>query len=177
MSTRPANVVDRRSRGRVEADGNLGADVAGVGAQHDHPVGEQHRLLDVVGDDADGLGREIGRSPQLQQLGAQVLGGEHVERGERFVHQQHVRFEHQRAGEADSLAHAARELLGIGGLEAVEADEVDRRSARPCALGGGTPRASRPSSTFCCTVSHGSSAKLWNTIAVPGLAPSNRLPR
>ena len=33
---------------------------------------------------------------------------------------------HQRAREAHPLAHAAGELARVGGLEAVEADEVDR---------------------------------------------------
>ena len=45
--------------------------------------------------------------PQLQQLAAQVLGGEHVEGGERLVHEQHFRLHHQRAGESDALLHAA----------------------------------------------------------------------
>ena len=38
------------------------------------------------------------------------------------------------------------------------------------------PRASKPSSTFCCTVSQGSRAKVWNTIAVPRLHPVTRTP-
>ena len=40
-----------------------------------------------------------------------------------------------------------------------------------------TPRASRPSSTFCCTVSQGNSANVWNTIDTPGLAPVSGVPR
>ena len=65
------------------------------------------------------------RAHKREELGAQVLGGEDVERGERFVHEQGVGFDDERAGEADALAHPAGELLGVGGLEAVEADEVD----------------------------------------------------
>ena len=45
------------------------------------------------------------------------------------------------------------------------------RSAR------GTPRAFRPSSTLSCTVSHGISAKVWNTSAMPGFGPVSALPR
>ena len=37
----------------------------------------------------------------------------------------------ERAREADALAHAAGKLLRIGVLEAVEADEVDRRQRAP----------------------------------------------
>ena len=65
------------------------------------------------------------RCPDAEQFRAEVLGGEHVERGERFVHQQHVRFDHERTGEPHSLAHAPGEFLRVGGLEAVETDLVD----------------------------------------------------
>ena len=64
--------------------------------------------------------------PQVEQVGAQGLGGQHVERRERLVHQQDLRLHDERAGEADALAHAAGKLLRIGGFEAVEADRVDR---------------------------------------------------
>ena len=174
----PVDLVDERFErrrapvaGPFEVDGELGADAAGVRRQHEHAVGEQDRLFDVVGDDEHRPGREVVACPQREQLGAQVLGGEHVERGERFVHEQRVGFDDERAGEADALAHAAGELLGVGGLEAVEADEVDRALGAVAAFGcAATLRASRPSSTFWRTVSHGSSAKVWNTIATPGFA-------
>ena len=41
----------------------------------------------------------------------------------------------------------------------------------------GTPRASSPSSTLACTVSHGISAKVWNTSATPGFGPFSVWPR
>ncbi|MNP00934.1 hypothetical protein D3C76_927330 [compost metagenome] len=41
-------------------------------------------------------------------------------------------------------------------------------SARCSRSAGATPWASRPSSTFCCTVSQGNSAKDWKTMAMPG---------
>ena len=65
--------------------------------------------------------------PEVEEVGAQRLGGQHVERRERLVHQQDVRMHHQRAREADALAHAAGELARIGRLEAVQADQVDGR--------------------------------------------------
>ena len=64
--------------------------------------------------------------PEVEQVGAQGLGGQHVERRERLVHQEDLRLHDERAREADALAHAARQLLRIGGFEAVEADGVDR---------------------------------------------------
>jgi hypothetical protein len=51
-------------------------------------------------------------------------------------------------------------------------------SARAFALGRRyTPCASRPSSTFCCTVSQGNSANDWNTIATPDTGPPIGRPR
>src|SRR3546814_19761669 len=49
-----------------------------------------------------------------------------------FVQHQDIRMHHQRAGETDALAHAARQLARIGRFEAVEADQVDRLQ-RPAA--------------------------------------------
>ena len=64
-------------------------------------------------------------SHKFHEFVAQVLGGEDVEGGERLVHEQDFGLDDQGAGEADALLHAAGELFGIGGLEAVEADGVD----------------------------------------------------
>mmetsp|Transcript_2919 Transcript_2919/g.4942 ORF Transcript_2919/g.4942 Transcript_2919/m.4942 type:complete len:133 (+) Transcript_2919:293-691(+) len=50
-------------------------------------------------------------------------------------------------------------------------------SARLARSASATPAASRPSSTFCCTVSQGNSAKLWNTIAMPWAGPNSGWPR
>ena len=69
--------------------------------------------------------------PEIEEVGAQRFGGQHVERRERLVHQQDVGVDDERAGEADALAHAARQLARIGDLEAVEADEVDRGERAP----------------------------------------------
>ena len=63
--------------------------------------------------------------------------------------------------------HAARQLARVRVLEAVETDQVDRGQRRSRRSRAPTPSASRPASTFCSTVSHGNSAKVWNTIATP----------
>ena len=69
--------------------------------------------------------RHLLAEPQLQQFGAQVLGGKHIERRERLVHEEHFGLDHQRARESDALLHAAGKFFGISRLEAVEADGVD----------------------------------------------------
>ena len=120
-----------------EVDGELGADASGVGREHEDAIGEQDGFFDVVGDDEHGAGGEVVACPEREELGAEVFGGEHVERGERFVHEEGVGFDDEGAGEADALAHAAGELFGVGGLEAVEADEVDGVFGAVAAFGGG----------------------------------------
>jgi len=51
------------------------------------------------------------------------------------------------------------------------------RSALTLRASSGTSRACMASSTFCCTVSHGSRANNWKTMATPGFAPFSGLPR
>ena len=72
------------------------------------------------------LHRQLALRPQIDQVGAQRFRGQHVERAERFVHQQQVGMHHQRARQADALAHAAGQLLRIGAFETAQADQVDR---------------------------------------------------
>ena len=131
------NGSDLRSRGWASCTLEIGADVAGIAAQHDDAVGQQHRLFDVVRDQEDGLGGHGLVGPQLQQLTAQVLGGQHVQGAEGLVHEEHLRLDHQGAGKADALLHAARQFLGIGGLEAVQAHRVQHLHAALAALVGG----------------------------------------
>ena len=117
-------------------DLEVGTNAPRIAAEHDDAVGQQHCLLDVVGHDEDGGRRHLLVEPQLQQLGAQVFGGEDIERRERLVHEEHFRLDHQRARKADALLHAAGELFGIGGFEAVETDGVDHLQRALVALDG-----------------------------------------
>ena len=114
--------------------------------------------------------------PEVEQVGAQRLRGQHVERRERLVHQQDFRLHDERAGEADALAHAAGKLLRIGGFRS----RRGRWCRSPCSARlrvsiAWTPIARGPISTLSSTVSQGNSAKLWNTIATPSAGPVDRL--
>ena len=108
-------------------EGNLevGADVSRIAAEHDNAIGQQYRLFDIVRHNEDGAGGDGLLLPQLEQLAAQVFGGEHVERGEGLIHEEHFGLDDEGACEADTLPHSAGELLGIGGLEAVQTDGVE----------------------------------------------------
>lgn len=67
--------------------------------------------------------------------------------------------------EAHTLPHAPPKAHADRPTEAVEADEVDGCEGSPPDL-----RVAETERfwTFSRTVSHGNSAKLWNTIAIPG---------
>ena len=124
-----------------QVDDALVDDVAGMRAKHDHAVGHLHGLLDVVRHDEDGAHGALGRTlpvlvarEQVNDLAAEVLGRQHVKRREGLVHEEHVGLEHERSRDAHALAHAAAELLGVGVLEAVEADNVDGVERRLGAL-------------------------------------------
>ena len=114
----------------------VGADVSRIAAQHDDAIGQQNRFLNVVRHDENGLGGHGLLGPQLQQFAAQVLGGKHVERGERLVHEKDFRLDDQGARKADPLPHAAGEFLGIGCLKAVQAHRIQHLHAAVMALGG-----------------------------------------
>ena len=64
--------------------------------------------------------------PDALQLEVEPLAGHLVERAERLVEQQHLGLDHERPGDRDPLAHAARQLRGPRLLEALEADELDQ---------------------------------------------------
>ncbi len=80
---------------------------AGIAAEDQDAVGHFDCLLDVVRDHQDALCRDAALDPQVEQVGAQGLGGQHVESGKGLVQQQDGRFDHKRAGKADALPHAA----------------------------------------------------------------------
>ncbi len=126
--------------GLRELDAEIGADVAGIAAEDDDAVGEQDGFFNVVGDDEDGLGGHGLLGPELEEFGAEVFCGEDVEGGERLVHEEDFRLDDEGAGEADALAHAAGEFLGVCGFEAVEADGVEHFHAAFVALFWGRRR-------------------------------------
>ena len=90
--------------------------------EHEHAVGHEHRLLDIVRDIEDGLARPLPEGEQLLHHEGAGLG---IERREGLVHQQHRRVHRERARDAHALPHAARELMRVLVLEAAEAHLLD----------------------------------------------------
>ena len=95
--------------------------VRAVGHQQD-AVGEQDRLIHVVRDHERGLPRV---RHQAQHLVLQGAAGQRVERAERLVHEQQLRPDGERAGDADALLHAARQLRRLAVGRVAEAHEVE----------------------------------------------------
>ena len=91
-------------------DGDLGRDVAHHGQiVGDEQVGQTELLLQV-----------------LQQVDHLALD-RHVERGHRLVADDHARLDRQRAGDADALALAARQLVRIAQRHVgIEADQLQQ---------------------------------------------------
>jgi len=98
--------------------------------EDDHLVGEGERLVDVVGDEDDGLAE---LALQAVELGLQIGADDRVDGTEGLVHQQDVRVARQCAGDADALLLAAGELSGVALRErAVQAhlvQELERLGA------------------------------------------------
>src|SRR5438046_7794005 len=93
-----------------KVDAHLFADARGAGGEDDDAVAEEDGLLDVVGDENDGLTRAL---PELDQLLLHGLARLRVEGAEGLVHQQHLGIERQHARKRHALLHSARQLGGI----------------------------------------------------------------
>ena len=101
---------------------------------HDDAIRQIDRLVDRVRDEQH---RTRVDARQLDQLFLHDDARLRIERAERLVHQQHVRIEHIAAGDGDALLHAARELMRICGLIALQSHQFDlaRDALAACRLG------------------------------------------
>ena len=99
--------------GQVDRDRRL--DPPGAGGEDHHPVGERHRLVDVVGDEQD---RGRGLAPDIDEKALHLRPRLDVEGGEGLVHQEHLRPHREGPRHRHPLAHAARELVRalVGGI-------------------------------------------------------------
>ena len=105
----------------------VGDDAAG--AHHHDAVGEQHRLLDIVGDHDGGHAEPLVQRPVG---GAQRVAGDRIERAERLVHQHDARPRRDGPRHAGALALATGQRMGEARrIVARQLDEVEQlRDAR-----------------------------------------------
>ena len=150
------------------------ADAPGPRRHHEDPVGEEHRLGDAVGDEDDGLACS---RPDAQQLEVHRLARHRVERAEGLVHQQQRRVVHERAAMRDALLHAARELVRVLVLEALEADQPQSARARAWRTRAVAAQDLDRQQHVVEHVRQGSSTGSWNTMPMSRLGPSTGRPR
>ena len=81
-----------------------------MGRQYAYPVGQEHRFLNVVGYENNGL---VGFPPDPQQIHMEFFSRKFIQCGKGLVHQQDLRPDRQGSCNAHSLLHAAAELPGI----------------------------------------------------------------
>ena len=95
-------------------------------------VGEADRLVEVVGDEDDGL---VQHALKTEELILHLAADQRVEGREGFVEEPQVRLDRERAGDADALLLAARKLSGIIGLAAFQPHQFDHLTGAFFALG------------------------------------------
>ena len=121
-----------------------------------HPVAQHQRLAHVVRDEQDRL---AGLRPDVLQLVVERVARLRVERGERLIHQQHLRLQRQRPRQSDALLHPAGKLVDERFLETAQSNQPQvLQSALSIRSARGTPAAANPNATLSCTLSQGNSA-------------------
>ena len=98
-------------------------DAPGGRAHDQHAVGEEDRLVNVMGDEQD-RGLELG--PEPQQVLLHHRARLRIERTEGLVHQQDGRLVGERPRDADPLLHATRKLGRIAMGETGKADHIEQ---------------------------------------------------
>ena len=93
-----------------------------AGVEYRHLAAEFERFAHIVGDEHNGFTQPL---LQIEQLLLQFGANQRIERGKRLVHQQNIGVGRQRAREADALAHAAGERIGIAFFMAAQAHFVE----------------------------------------------------
>ena len=101
--------IAARARTRQLDLGDLADGGAGAVGHHHHAVGEQDRLVNIMGD-ADG--GDLGAAPDLHQHLLQLPPRQAVEHAEGLIQQQQLGRQREGAGDADALAHAVRHIGG-----------------------------------------------------------------
>ena len=141
-------------------------DASGPRRHHHHPVGEEDRLRDGVGDEEDRLAPLL---PDAQQLEAHLLARHRVERPERLVHQQQARDRAAARGRSPRAAACRPRARAGTGLESGEPGQLQQVAGRLAVLPRGRdPSISTENSTLSSTVRQGRSTGCWKTKPTSG---------
>src|SRR6516165_1615703 len=118
-----AGALDRERARPRQRNFHILPHATGTARKYQDPVRQKDRLVDLMGDEQDGLAPLL---PDAHQLRLHDLAGLRIERGERLIHQQNLRVDGERAREIDALAHAAGELARMVMLEPFEPHELEQ---------------------------------------------------
>ena len=100
-----------------------GPDLDDASVAHDcDPITEEHRLVEIVGDEDDGL---LEFALQLNELLLHLASDQWIECRKCLVHEQDVGFSCESAGQTDTLLHAAGELFRVFVSPAFETDILE----------------------------------------------------
>ena len=105
-------------------DRDVGLDARGPVAEHDDAIGQEHRLLHIMGH------HQRGETALLPKRGDFRLHGDArqgIELAERLVEDEDFGIVDQRPRQRDPLRHAAGKLMRIGVAKCRKPDQIDRR--------------------------------------------------
>ena len=88
-------------------DGDIFDHPAGAGRHHNHPLREEYRFMDRMGDEHH---RQVLLLPETQQIAIELIARNFIQRAEGFIHQQQFWPRHQTTGDGDAHLHAAGEF-------------------------------------------------------------------
>ena len=108
-----------------QIDPNIGDQMSRMRAQHHHTVGHLHGLFNVVRNHQHRFDAALFTRPQLEHFLTKILGSQYIQRGERLIHKQCIRLQHQCARDAHALPHAAGQFLGICRFKAIQTNHVN----------------------------------------------------
>ena len=103
-------------------DGSVELDTPRPCAHQHHPTADEHRFINVMGDEQHRLGFGL---PDAKQKFLHQLAGLMIECAERLIHEQHARPIGERSRQRSALLHAARQLLRVVVLESIQPDFRD----------------------------------------------------
>src|SRR5215831_15930294 len=82
----------------------------GTAGHHDHTVGQEQSLIDIVGDHHHGFAVLV---PQSHELILKFHAGKGIEETERLIEQQDFGLEGKSAGNTNALAHTGGQFIGV----------------------------------------------------------------
>jgi len=89
--------------------------------KHVNPIRQVDGLFNIVCDEDD----RVALDPEYaQQLVSDTQAHQSIESGERLIHVQHVRLDHQRPRKLHPLQHSPRQLMRITILKPAQTDDV-----------------------------------------------------